>query len=124
MATKPRTIQTPGEQPKPDDVPPPVDDDNGDNGENEQPSVEQLLEQNAQLKELAEAQAQQLDAARTEREARDANSQAGKIKATQRMSELSQEQALAQANKRGRSVLSRDGWVCPSEQKPLPPQAR
>lgn len=122
MATKPRTIQTPGEQPKPDDVPPTGNDENDES--NEPPTLEQLLEQNAQLKELAEAQAQQLDAARAEREARDANSQAGKIKATQRTSELSQEQALAQANKRKRAVLSRDGWVCPSEMPPLPPQAR
>ncbi len=120
MATAPRKIQTPGEQPKPDGEQPPDVDDQAP----EQPSLEQVLEQNAQLKELAEAQAQQLDAARAEREAREANSQAGKIKATQRTSELTQEQALAQANKRGRAVLSRDGWVCPSEQKPLPPQAR
>jgi len=120
MATAPRKIQTPGEQPKPDGEQPPDVDDQAP----EQPSAEDLAERVAQLTELTAMQAEQLQTLQAEREAREANSQAGKIKATQRTSELSQEQALAQANKRGRAVLSRDGWVCPSEQKPLPPQAR
>lgn len=121
MATAPRKIQTPGEQPKPDDdVLPPA----GGDQALEPPSAEELAERVAQLTELTAMQAEQLQAMQADREAREANSQAGKIKATQRTSELTQEQALAQANKRKRSVLSRDGWVCPSEMPPLPPQVR
>ncbi len=118
MATQPRKIQTPGEPVNPDPTP--------DAGEPDAVELtpEEMAEQNAQLKELVQRQAEQLQARENEQAAREANTQAGKLRAAQTTSDLSQEEALKQANKRKRSVLSRDGWVCPSEQPPLPANLR
>lgn len=122
MATAPRKIQTPGEAPAAD----PVDTQEPDQGADAAVDLtpEEMAEQLAQLKELTQRQAEQLQAVQDAQSARHAASQAGKLEAGQRTSALTQEEALAQANQRKRSVLSRDGWVCPSEMPPPPPQAR
>ncbi len=118
MATQPRRIQTPGEPVNPS-MPP-------DAGEPDAVELtpEEMAEQLAQLKELTQRQAEQLQAVQDAQAAREANSQAGRLRAEQRTSELSQEQALVEANRRGRSVLSRDGWVAPTKFEPLPANLR
>lgn len=123
MATSPRKIQTPGEPPAPvvDSVTPDPD---AETDEGVELTPEEMAEQLAQLKELTQRQAEQLQAVQDAQAAREANTQAGKLRATQRTSGLSQEEALAEANKRGRSVLSRDGWVCPNKPRPLPANLR